>query len=150
LKLDSQHRLAAKILKVGLSRVKIDPERAEDVELAITREEIKRLIHEGAIRVIPKKGISRSRKRAFNYQKKKGRHRGPGRRGGSLYARISRKELWMRKIRALRKELQRLKQKRLVAKKTYVRLYRLASSGVFESVSDMHRYIETKGLWRRR
>jgi len=101
LKLDSQHRLAAKILKVGLSRVKIDPERAEDVELAI-------------------------------------------------YARISRKELWMRKIRALRKELQRLKQKRLVAKKTYVRLYRLASSGVFESVSDMHRYIETKGLWRRR
>ena len=45
--LKSQRRLAAEILKVGESRVWMDPDRTEEVEIAITREEIRRLIHEG-------------------------------------------------------------------------------------------------------
>ncbi|MFQ5758479.1 MAG: 50S ribosomal protein L19e, partial [Candidatus Bathyarchaeia archaeon] len=50
LSLKNQRRLAAEILKVGESRVWIDPDRTEDVEIVITRDEIRRLIHEGAIR----------------------------------------------------------------------------------------------------
>ncbi|MEM3019492.1 MAG: 50S ribosomal protein L19e, partial [Candidatus Bathyarchaeia archaeon] len=57
--MSSQRRLASQILKVGENRVWMDPERMEDIESSITREEIKRLIHEGAIRKIPEKGISR-------------------------------------------------------------------------------------------
>ncbi|RLI07420.1 50S ribosomal protein L19e, partial [Candidatus Bathyarchaeota archaeon] len=48
--LKSQRRLAASILNVGVNRVWIDPERIEDVDVAITREEIKKLIHEGVIK----------------------------------------------------------------------------------------------------
>ncbi|MGD2065814.1 MAG: 50S ribosomal protein L19e, partial [Candidatus Bathyarchaeota archaeon] len=44
--LKSQRRLAAEIMKVGENRVWIDPERIDYVEAAITREEIKKLIHE--------------------------------------------------------------------------------------------------------
>jgi len=44
--LKSQRRLAAQILKVGQNRVWINPERIDDVEAAITREEIRKLIHE--------------------------------------------------------------------------------------------------------
>ncbi|UCF59603.1 MAG: 50S ribosomal protein L19e, partial [Candidatus Bathyarchaeota archaeon] len=44
--LKSQRRLAAELLNVGEGRVWIDPDRIEDVEAAITREEIRRLIHE--------------------------------------------------------------------------------------------------------
>ena len=36
--LTTQKRLAASILKVGLNRVWIDPERLEDVSMAISRE----------------------------------------------------------------------------------------------------------------
>jgi large subunit ribosomal protein L19e len=56
--------LAAKILKVGEGRVWIDPQRAFDVERAISREEIRKLIGEGAIRAPSKKGVSRARTRA--------------------------------------------------------------------------------------
>ena len=39
--LTTQKRLAASILKVGLNRVWIDPERMEEVSMAITREGVK-------------------------------------------------------------------------------------------------------------
>ncbi|MGC8960900.1 MAG: 50S ribosomal protein L19e, partial [Candidatus Bathyarchaeia archaeon] len=72
-----QRRLAAELLNVGESRVWIDPESIERVEAAITREEVERLIHEGVIRKLPERGVSRGRIRS-----KPGR-RGPGSRKGS-------------------------------------------------------------------
>ena len=56
--LRSQRRLAAEILKVGQNRVWIDPERIDEVETAITREEIRKLIHEKAIQPTSKKGLA--------------------------------------------------------------------------------------------
>jgi len=51
--LHSQRRLAAQILKVGQNRVWIDPERNDDVEGAITRQDVKKLIHEKIITSLP-------------------------------------------------------------------------------------------------
>jgi len=148
--LRNQRRLAAEILKVGESRIWIDPERVEDVELAITREEIRKLIHEKVIVARPKKGISRGRVRILKRKRKKGRRRGHGSRSGSKGARNPRKRAWIQKIRALRRELKILKTKRLISEKTYSRLYDLASSGRFDSVADLKRYIDSENLWRRR
>lgn len=47
--------MAAEILKIGSNRVWIDPERMEDIESAITREEIRKFIREKAIRKLPEK-----------------------------------------------------------------------------------------------
>ena len=47
--LNGQSRLAAEILKIGQNRVWINPERMDDVEGAITREEVRKLIHEKTI-----------------------------------------------------------------------------------------------------
>ena len=96
--LKSQKRLAAQILKIGRHRVWIDPERTDDAETAITREEIRKLIHEGVIKPIPERGVSRARARILREKKRKGRRRGSGSRTGSPRARLSRKESWMRKI----------------------------------------------------
>jgi large subunit ribosomal protein L19e len=148
--LKSQRRLAAQILKAGQNRVWIDPERMDDVEAAITREEIRKLIHEGIIKRLPEKGISRARARIVHEKKKKGRRRGPGSRSGSAYAKISRKEAWMSKIRALRKKLRELKTGKIITDETYSKVYRMASSGRFESVADMERYLKAHGLWRKR
>jgi len=148
--LKSQRRLAAQILKVGQNRVWIEPKRVDDVEAAITREEIRKLIHEGVIKSLPEKGVSHARARIIHEKKKKGRRRGPGSRGGSAHAKISKKEAWMNKIRALRKRLRQLKTNRTITESVYRKLYKMASSGRFESVADLERYLKAHELWRKR
>jgi len=146
----SQRRLAAQILKVGQNRVWINPERMDDVEGAITREEIKKLIHEKTITSLPEQGVSRSRAKTIQEKKRKGRRKGPGSHGGSGFAKISRKEVWMSKIRSLRKRLRELKASRVITEKTYSQYYRMAGSGRFESVADLERYLKAHDLWRKR
>jgi len=150
LSLKNQRRLAAEILKVGESRVWMDPDRTEEVEIAITREEIRRLIHEGAIKSRPKRGVSRARARTLHEKKKKGLRRGPGRKSGSARARISKKEAWMKKVRPLRKRLRELKTSYTITESVYRHLYNMAGSGEFESIADLERYIESHGLGRKR
>lgn len=148
--LKSQRRLATKILDAGKGRVWIDPDRVDDVEAAITRVDVRRLIHEGAIQRIQKKGVSHSRAQVLKEKKSRGLRRGPGAKSGTPRAKISKKESWMNKIRALRKELRELKSRRKITEATYRQLYDKASGGVFESIADLERHIETQGLWRRR
>ena len=147
--LRSQRRLAAQILKVGQNRVWINPERMEDVEAAITREEIKKLIHEGIIKSRPEKGVSRARARILHEKKKKGLRKGPGSRSGAAHAKISKKEAWMTKIRALRKRLRELKTRKTITDDTYRSMYRMAGSGRLDSVADLERYLKAHGLWRK-
>ena len=148
--LTSQRRLAAELLKIGRGRVWMDPDRIEVVEAAITREEIRKLIHEGTIRPLPEKGISRARARRLHEKKKKGLRRGPGRKSGSPHAKISKKQRWMRRIRPLRKKLRELKTSRAITESVYRKLYDKAGSGVFESTADLERYIKTRDLGRKR
>ena len=148
--LKSQRRLAAQILKIGQNRVWINPERIEDAEGAITREEVRKLVHEGTIKSKPEKGISRGRGRILHLKKKKGRRSGMGSRTGSPHARISKKEAWMSKIRALRKKLRLLKAKKIIPEGEYGKLYRMAGSGRFESNADLERYLKAHELWRKR
>ena len=148
--LKSQRRLASQILKIGQNRVWIDPERIDDVEAAMTREEIRKLIHEDIIKSLPEKGVSRARARILHKQKKKGRRRGSGGKSGSPYTKITKKEAWMSKIRALRKRLRELKANRIITESTYRKLYTIASSGRIESVADLERYLKTHELWRKR
>jgi large subunit ribosomal protein L19e len=149
-KLTSQRRLAAQILKIGQNRVWIDPGRNEDVETAMTRSEIRRLVHEGVIKSFPATGISRGRARVLHEKKKKGRRSGPGSRTGTPHARVSKKEAWMGKIRALRKRLKQLKTKKIIPEDSYQNLYRMAGSGRFESIADLERYLKAHELWRKR
>lgn len=148
--LNSQRRLAAQLLKVGQNRVWIDPERIDDVGAAITRDEIRKLVHEGVIKRMPEKGVSRARTRLMHEKKKKGRRRGPGSRSGTYHTRVSKKETWMNKVRALRGRLRRLKDSRIITESTYRKLYTMASSGRFASVTDLERYLKTHDLWRKR
>ena len=67
--LTTQKRLAASILKVGLNRVWMDPERMEEISMAITREGVMQLINDGAIKAKPQKGISSYRSKKIAEQK---------------------------------------------------------------------------------
>ena len=148
--LTSQRRLAAQILKIGQNRVWINPERIGDVEGAITREEIKRLIHEKIIVSLPEKGVSRSRAKIVREKKREGRRKGAGSRTGSGRAKISKKEAWMSKIRSLRKKLRELKASRVITESNYRKVYAIAGSGKFESVAELERYLKAHDFWRKR
>jgi large subunit ribosomal protein L19e len=121
-----------------------------DVEGAITREEVKKLIHEKIIVSLPEKGVSRSRAKTIRKKKGVGRRKGPGSRTGSGHAKISKKEAWMSKIRSLRRKLRELKASRVITESTYRKLYGVAGSGKFASVADLERYLKAHDLWRKR
>ncbi|MHA2428238.1 MAG: 50S ribosomal protein L19e [Candidatus Hermodarchaeia archaeon] len=138
----SQRKLAARLLKIGQNRVWIDPNRLDDVAMAIRRDDIRRLIHEGAIRKLPIQGISRARAKELHEKRRRGLRRGHGSRKGKGTAKVSSKERWMAKIRAIRRHLKTLRARRIIRPRDYRRLYRLAKGGVFPSIRRVDQYIQ--------
>ena len=148
--LSGQRRLASQILKVGQNRVWIDPERIDDVDGAITREEIRKLIHEKVIASLPEKGVSRSRAKTIRGKKRLGRRSGIGSVTGAGYAKVTQKDAWMIRIRSLRRKLRELKASRVIAEATYTQYYRMAGSGRFQSIAEMERNLKANDQWRKR
>ncbi|MFX1496576.1 MAG: 50S ribosomal protein L19e [Promethearchaeota archaeon] len=147
--LKAQKRMAAEILKCGENRVYFDPYLIDDIQLAITREDIRSLIKDGIIQKKYKKGISNYRKKLHHQRKKKGRARGLGKRKGKKTARTPKKRDWIRRIRPQRRELKKLRNRKLITASNYRRLYKNAKGGMFASVAQMNRYIREKELLRR-
>ncbi len=139
--LANQKRLAALILKVGRTRVWMDPERLEDIATAITREDIRGLIEEGIVKRRAVVGISRGRARARDLKRAKGHLKGHGSRRGAKGARAPKKEQWMRKIRAQRKVLKAMRGEKTIDAHNYRILYRKAKGGEFRNIAHLKSYI---------
>jgi large subunit ribosomal protein L19e len=122
----------------------------DDVEGAITRDEVRRLIHEKAIVSMPEKGVSRSRAKTMRSKKAKGRRSGPGSVTGAGHAKVTQKQAWMIKIRSLRRKLRELKAGRTITEDTYSQYYRMAGSGRFQSIAELERNLKANELWRKR
>lgn len=148
--LKSQRRLASDIMKIGEGRVWIDPERIDYVEAAITREEIRKLVNEGVIKSLPKKGVCRVRARILKEKRKKGLRRGPGGKSGPARSKISKKEAWINRIRPIRRRLNELKNSRAISESVYRKMYDMSESGAFKSKAELERHLRTHNLWRRR
>jgi large subunit ribosomal protein L19e len=139
--------LAADLLKVGVSRIWVDPDDIDIVSSAITREEIRKLIHEGSIRKVPQLGISRGRKRARRKELLAGRHKGPGSTKGNI---TQRKRKWVLRIRSVRNRLRTLRDKRFITTEVYRKLSLMAKGGTFRGAAHLDEYIDTHKLARRR
>lgn len=140
--LTSQKRMAADVMNVGVGRIWIDPDSVEDVESAITKQDIRNLIEAGTIQKRPEQGVSRGRARHHDTQKKKGRRSGHGNRKGTKGARKTDKDKWKEKIRSLRKELKRMRDEEEITRTDYRDLYDMASGGFFRNKKHMQIYIE--------
>lgn len=140
--LKNQKRLAASLLGAGLSRVWIDPEENDRVQSAITRAEVQTLIREGRISLFPKKGVSRGRARARSSRRKKA-----GSRKGSQKAG---KPDWVRRIRAIRRRLRQLRDRRQLPPNSYKTLLGMAKGGAFRSSSHIDEYVKAHKLLRKR
>ena len=80
--LSTQRRLASEVLKIGKSRVWLDPEFEDQLSEAITREDIRNLIDQKAIKETLAKGNSRGRAREQNRKRAYGHRSGHGSRKG--------------------------------------------------------------------
>ena len=140
--LASQRRIAAAVLGCGVNRVWINPEKLSEVQSAMSREDIRNLIEEGAMSSHQKKGISRGRARARIAKRAYGHCKGPGRRSGAKGARTPSKTQWIKKIRAQRKELRAQRDAGSITRSEYRRLYRRAAGGQFRNVAHLKAQIE--------
>jgi large subunit ribosomal protein L19e len=147
--LKAQKRMAAEILKCGENRVYFDPYLIDEIKMAITREDIRNLVKEGIILKKYKKGNSKYRKNLLHERKKKGRARGIGKRKGTKNSRFPKKKRWMNRIRPQRRELKKLRDRKLITTGTYRKLYKNAKGGMFTSIAQMNRYIKEKDFIRR-
>jgi len=133
----NQRRIAAAVLGCGAHRVWFDPDRLSDIQNAISREDIRGLIEEGAIRAHQIKGNSRGRARAKIAKRAYGHCKGPGRRRGAAGARNPKKRQWIQKIRAIRKTLHAMRENGDIDSHLYRVLYRKASGGQFRNVAHL-------------
>jgi large subunit ribosomal protein L19e len=146
MKLKTQKRLAADVLKCSPKRVIFDEERLEDIKESITKADIRALVIDKAISKKNKKGVSRIRARKRQIQRKKGKQRGQGTRKGKKTARTPKKITWMNKIRTQRNLLRNLKEKELIDNKTFRELYKKTKGGYFRSRRHIKIYLEEHGL----
>ena len=143
--LSTQKQLAAKVLDVGKNSVWMDPERQGDIVEAITREDIRELVEQGAIRAEAPSGNSRGRARERQVKRSYGHQTGPGSRKGKAGARQNEKQQWQSQIRALREKLRELRDEGEIDSSTYRDLYDKAGGGEFDSVADLERYLAERG-----
>jgi large subunit ribosomal protein L19e len=140
--LSNQKRLAASVLGCGVNRIWFDPERAGDVEGAISRDDLRSLITEGVIRARPKAGVSRGRARERDAKRSYGHRKGAGKRKGASGARRPGKVQWIQRIRALRRTMRALRDEGKIDPHLYRILYRKASGGQFRSVAHLKSQVE--------
>ncbi|RME55502.1 50S ribosomal protein L19e [Candidatus Woesearchaeota archaeon] len=150
MKLTSQRRIAAQLLKVGENKVWFDPDRLDEIKEAITKADIRSLISNLAIQAKPDKGISGYRSKKIKVQKSKGRRKGKGSKKGTKKARLPKKDAWMAKVRSQRKFIKELKAKNLIKVNTYRNLYSKIKGGFFRSRKHIKMFLSEKELFNQK
>ncbi len=136
-------RLAARILGIGQSRVRILDEEA--ASRAITADDVRGLMNQGAIGILDEKHSSRGKARRKAVRKTAGRRRGPGSQKGSYYAGLSRKSRWMQQVRAQRAYLAAHKTR--LKEGTYADVYKMIKGNAFRSRKNLKTYLDANQSW---
>ena len=121
--LKAKKRLASRVTGVGVHRIKFDSDHLDDIADAITRENIRSLITANTIQIMSFRGTSRGRAQKKKDQKKK-RGTGQGSKQGRKGARVGKKEVYVAKVRALRRLLKIAKDRKEITNPEFWALYK--------------------------
>lgn len=137
-------RVAGQLLNRGESKVRVNPVAIEDVKKAITRDDVRKLIKDGAIYAVKEKKNTSARSKVLKIKRQEGRRRGIGKRKGTPKARKG--MTWEKKARAQRFVIKELKAMKKLDTKNFNELYGLIKGNSFPDKASLIRHIKDTGI----
>jgi len=139
--LKAKKRLVSRITGVGVHRVKFDSDHLDDVADAITRENIRSLITANTIKIKPIVGTSKGRAHTKKAQKNK-RGTKQGSKQGRKGARVGKKEIYVAKVRSLRRLLKIAKDRKDLTNPEFWSLYKKVGGNTVRNKAHLRLLIE--------
>jgi large subunit ribosomal protein L19e len=139
--LRAKKRLAARVTGVGVHRIKFDTDHLDDIADAITRQNIRSLITANTIKIKPFTGTSRGRAQEKKDQRNK-RGTTQGSKQGRKGARVGKKEVYVAKVRALRRLLKIAKDRKDLTNPEFWILYKKVGGNTVRNKAHLRLLME--------
>lgn len=139
--LKAKKRLASRVIGVGVHRVRFSADHLDDIANAITREEIRSLITANTITVKSFTGTSKGRAHVKKDQRNK-RGTKQGSKQGRKGARVGKKEVYVAKVRALRRLLKIAKAREDITNSEFWLLYKKVGGNTVRNKAHLRALME--------
>jgi len=141
---DKAKTIAAELMNTAKDKIWINPEEAESLKEAITKDDIRGLIKEGIVKKSKQSQQSNVRSRKLRESKSKGRKKGAGSKRAGKKKRSEKKETWIKRVRAQRRTLRELKKSEpeAVEKAGYRRVYKMVKGNYFRGKRYLEKFIK--------
>ncbi|MBS3922897.1 MAG: 50S ribosomal protein L19e [Nitrosarchaeum sp.] len=139
--LKAKKRLVARVTGVGVNRVRLDADHLDDVADAITRQNIRSLITAKKITIKPIVGTSKGRSQMKKAQKHK-RGTTQGSKKGRKGARVGKKDVYVAKVRSLRRLLKIAKDRKDLTNPEFWALYKKVGGNTVRNKAHLRLLME--------
>ncbi len=139
--LKAKKRLAARVTGVGVNRVRLDADHLDDIADAITRQNIRSLITAKKITIKPIVGTSNGRSQMKKAQKHK-RGTTQGSKKGRKGARVGKKDVYVAKVRSLRRLLKIAKDRKDLTNPEFWALYKKVGGNTVRNKAHLRLLME--------